>query len=65
VLYVDGVQAQTLTAITANTTQTFTDVYEVDKEFTVVLTADYDLNESSGVYEDAVIDQSKILELSQ
>jgi len=65
VLYVDGVQAQTLTAITANTTQTFTDVYEVDKEFTVVLTADYDLNESSGVYVDAIFDQSKITAISQ
>jgi hypothetical protein len=65
VLYVDGAQEGTFSGISANSTHTFSDVYEADKEFTVVLTADYDLNESSGVYVDAIFDQSKITAISQ
>ena len=65
VLYVDGVENDIITNVTEGSTETFAGVYAPDTEFTVVLTADYDLNESSGAYSDVAFDQSKITSLAQ
>ena len=63
-LWYDGELQETITPVSGNSTHTFEDVVMPDMEYTIILRADVDLNDANSPYEDAILDEVKLLRLS-